>query len=295
LSYKEIIEKFRSLENLDFKVLSALEAGMEKFEFVPVDFASSYCRLPREETLYRLGKLEELRLIRRGGTAYPGYALNYFGLDFLALHSFTSAGLIEALGEALGIGKEADVYEALTPEGERVAVKLHKLGRASFRQTAKVRGYTEEKAFWLIRSKIAARKEYEALRKLYRAGVAVVKPIAYNRHAILMDKITGVPLFKVRELPEPERVLQRILENVALAYKAGIIHADLSEFNVLVSPGGSILLIDWPQHVTLSHPNAEFLLRRDVENLLKFFWRKFRVKRPLEEALEAVKGLKKQY
>ena len=93
-----------------------------------------------------------LRLVRRGGTAYPGYALNYFGLDFLALHSFTSAGLIEALGEALGIGKEADVYEALTPEGERVAVKLHKLGRASFRQTAKVRGYTEEKAFWLIRS-----------------------------------------------------------------------------------------------------------------------------------------------
>ena len=290
MSYKEIIEKFRSLENLDFKVLSALEAGMEKFEFIPVDFASSYCRLPREETLYRLRKLEELRLVRRGGTAYPGYALNYFGLDFLALHSFTSAGLIEALGEALGIGKEADVYEALTPEGERVAVKLHKLGRASFRQTAKVRGYTEEKAFWLIRSKVAARREYEALRRLYKAGVAVVKPIAYNRHAILMDKITGVPLFKIRELPEPERVLQRILENIALAYRAGIIHADLSEFNVLVSPGGSILLIDWPQHVTLNHPNADYYLRRDVWNILRFFHRKFKIEKNVDDIIKFVKS-----
>jgi RIO kinase 2 len=291
MSFREIIGRFKKLESRDFKVLSTLEVGMERFEFVPVDFAVSYTRLPREEVLYRLRRLERFRLVRRTSTPYVGYALNYFGLDFLALHSFTSTELLEALGEALGVGKEADVYEALTPEGEQVAVKFHRLGRASFRQTARVRGYLEEKAFWLVRSKVAARKEYEALKKLYRAGVAVTRPRAHNRHAILMDKITGAPLYKIKELLEPKKVLQRILENMALAYqKAGIIHADLSEFNVLASPSGSVLLIDWPQHVTLSHPNADLLLRRDVKNLLIFFKRKFKVETPLEEALKIVKG-----
>jgi len=294
MSFKEIIGKFKKLEGRDFKLLSALEAGMEKFEFVPLEFTVSYTGLPKEEAVYRLEKLEKLRLARRVSTPYMGYALNYFGLDFLVLHSFASTGLLEALGEVLGVGKEADVYEALTPEGEQVAVKFHRLGRASFRQTARVRSYLEEKAFWLIRSKIAARKEYDALKKLYRVGVAVTKPRAYNRHAILMDKITGVPLYKVKELPEPEKILWRILENVSLAYqKAGVIHADLSEFNVLVSSSGSILLIDWPQHVTLSHPNADFLLRRDIENLLKFFRRKYKVEASLEDVLKTVKGEKK--
>lgn len=293
MSFREIIGRFKKLEGRDFKILSALEVGMEKFEFVPLEFTVSYTRLPREEVAYRLERLEKFRLARRASAPYVGYALNYFGLDFLALHSFTSAGLLEALGEVLGVGKEADVYEGLTSEGEHVAVKFHRLGRASFRQTAKVRSYLEEKAFWLVRSKIAARREYDALKKLYRVGVAVTRPRAHNRHAILMDKIIGVPLYKVRELPEPEKILWRILENVGLAYrKAGVIHADLSEFNVLISSSGSLLLIDWPQHVTLSHPNADFLLRRDVENLLKFFRRKFKVEVSLENALKTVKGEK---
>lgn len=291
MSFREILGKFKLLEDEDFKVLSALEVGMEKFEFIPVDFVISFTGFPREEAEYRLGRLNKFRLARKTSTPYVGYALNYFGLDFLALHGFTSAGLVEALGGSLGVGKEADIYEVLTPDGGKAALKFHKLGRASFRQTARVRSYTEEKAFWLIRSKIAARREYEALKKLYRVGVAVTKPRAHNRHAILMDRIIGVPLFKVRELPEPEKILRKILDNVALAYReAGIIHADLSEFNVLVSQSEGILLIDWPQHVTLEHPNADFLLRRDLENLLKFFKRKFRIEMSLEEALRRVRG-----
>ncbi|MHC1586159.1 MAG: serine/threonine-protein kinase RIO2 [Candidatus Hecatellaceae archaeon] len=291
MSFKEIMRNFREMEARDFKVLAALEAGMERYEIVPVDFVEAFTGLPREEVTYRLDRAERFRLARRSTSPYLGYSLNYFGLDFLALNSFTSAGLLEALGDALGVGKEADVYEALTPEGEQVAVKFHRLGRVSFRQTARVRGYTAEKAQWLIRSKAAARREYEALRKLHQVGVAVTRPRAHNRHAILMDKIVGVPLAKLKELPEPRRVLQHIIENVALAYReAKIIHADLSEFNVLVSTGGSILIIDWPQHVTVNHPNAEFLLKRDLENLLKFFWKKFRVKMSLEEVLRKVKG-----
>ena len=284
------MSRFRELKPRDFKVLAALEAGMEKFEIVPVDFVVAYTRLPREEAAYWLDRAERFRLARRHSTPYLGYSLNYFGLDFLALQSFVSSGILEALGEALGVGKEADVYEALTPEGETVAVKFHRLGRQSFRQTARVRSYTESRVQWLVRSKVAARREFEALKRLHPLGVAVTRPRAQNRHALVMDRIVGVPLAEVKGLPHPGKVFDRILENVSLAYReAGIIHADLSEFNVLVSGGGSILIIDWPQYVTVEHPNAESLLRRDIENIVNFFRRKFRLQASLDEALRRVK------
>ncbi len=284
------MRRFRELKPVDFKVLAALEAGMEKFEIVPLDFVSTFSGLPRDEAQHRLDRLEKFRLLLRSTGPYLGYRLNYFGLDFLALKTFTDKGIIEALGDPLGVGKEADVYEALTPKGETVAVKFHKLGRVSFRQTKRVRTYTTESIQWYNRSKIAAKREYEALKRLHPAGVAVTKPIAHSRHAIVTEKFEGFQLSEVKELPNPEETLDKIVENVRLAYQAGIIHADLSQFNILVSPEGKILIIDWPQYVTVNHPNAELLLRRDLENILTFFKRKFRVAIPLEEALRKVKG-----
>jgi RIO kinase 2 len=86
-------------------------------------------------------------------------------------------------------------------------------------------------------------------------------------------------------------VLDEILENVKKAYMdAGVIHADLSEFNILIKPDTHILIIDWPQFVTRDHPNADELLERDVKNVLSFFKRKFGVRRELAEVLEFVKG-----
>ena len=67
--------------------------------------------------------------------------------------------------------------------------------------------------------------------------------------------------------------------------KAHVIHADLSEYNIILKPDGHILIIDWPQYVTADHANAEELLERDLKTCLLFSDRKFNVKVAIEGSL----------
>jgi RIO kinase 2 len=204
-------------------------------------------------------------------------------------------GFLEAIGNSLGLGKEADVFEAITPSKDKVALKFHRIGRTSFRQTRRVRGYVREKVSWFHQSRRAAEKEYEGLKVLFERGVFVPKPITQNRHTIMMGIIEGTELAEYKKLPKPHYFLYDILWNIRKAYtEAHIIHADLSEFNVVIKPDGTVLIIDWPQYVTWDHPNAQQLLKRDVENILKYFRRKFRVKTSFEEAFSYVKGEKEK-
>lgn len=283
-----------TLEPEDLRVLLAVEVGTRNHEFVPQERVCFLSRLPEKAVSYRLERLHALKLINRWSGAYVGYAPTTAGFDCLALNALVRAEILEALGRALGVGKEADVYEALTPDGERVAVKFHRLGRTSFRQTRRLRGYTPTDVYvaWHWRSRAAAKREFEALSLAYARGVAVPRPIRRNRHVVVMGMIEGAELVEYRDLPEPEETLLRVLENLRRAYvDAGIIHADLSEFNVILEPDGEILIIDWPQYVDKSHPNAEQLLRRDVRNIVRFFRRRYGVSVDVDEALAYVKGL----
>jgi RIO kinase 2 len=177
----------------------------------------------------------------------------------------------------------------LTPQNVRVAVKFHRLGRISFRQTQRKRGYVKEHTGWLFQSRLAAEKEFQALKLLYVCGVAVPEPLAQNRHCIVMGMIEGTQLAKYRELPHPEKVLREIFRNVRKSYvKAGVVHADLSEYNILVKEDIHILIIDWPQFVTVKHPNSEELLKRDLRNVLVFFSRKFRKNLEFEDVFNYV-------
>jgi RIO kinase 2 len=112
-----------------------------------------------------------------------------------------------------------------------------------------------------------------------------------NRRVLVMGMIEGAELAEWKEIPNPEKVLKEILSNVRKAYlKAGVIHADLSEYNVILKPNMHILIIDWPQHVRKEHPNAQQLLTRDVKNIVEYFKRKHMIKAKLKEALEYVTG-----
>ena len=289
---ERLIPLVRSLEKEDISVLMAVEEGMASFEYVPFEQVVRLSRLDPQEVEYRLGKLEENRLLRRWVGHYVGYALNYAGYDCLALDALVKRGVVKALGKPLGVGKEADVYDALTPSGERVAVKFHRLGRISFRGVRRVRHYLAWRGHspWLYRSRIAAEREYRALCLLHPKGVSVPKPYGQNRHVVVMGYIGGALLAEIIELPNTKKVLRKILDNVRKAFlDAGVIHADLSEFNIVVD-GESVLIIDWPQFVTSTHPSADSLLRRDVRNVVNYFKRKHRVVVSLEQALEYVRG-----
>lgn len=292
MSSAEIAVKvFRSLESADLRVLQVIEAAISTHEFVPKEQISKFAKFSMEETDFRLKRLDKFGLIRSIKGAYEGYTLNYAGYDSLAINALVKANVLEAFGKPLGVGKEADVYDALSPKGEKIAIKFHRLGRISFRQTIRKRGYTTERTHWLLQSRLAAEKEFQALKLVFPKGVAVPEPISQNRHVIAMGMIEGAELAEWREIPKPKKVLLEILRNVRKAFlKAGVVHADLSEYNVLLKPNMHILIIDWPQYVRSEHPNAQQLLTRDVQNILQYFRRKHMVKVKLKEALAYVTG-----
>ncbi len=285
------VQIFRELESEDFRVLHIIEAAMAKREFVPTEQIHKYSNVPLDRITFTLGKLNKLGLIYRSKGAYIGHTLNYAGYDCLAINTLVKAGVISSFGQSLGVGKEADVYDALAPTGKRIAVKFHRLGRISFRQTRRKRGYIREHSTWLFQSHLAAEKEYEAMKLVYENGVSVPEPISHNRHVIAMGMIEGGELSKYKDIGKGEKVLREILRNVKKAYmKAHVIHADLSEYNIILQPDGRILIIDWPQAVKTDHANAQDLLERDLKNVLTFFGRKFNIELTVKEACEYVTG-----
>ncbi|MDH5634729.1 MAG: serine/threonine-protein kinase RIO2 [Candidatus Bathyarchaeota archaeon] len=286
------VRVFRTLEAEDFRVLQAIEAAMGRHRYVPEKELPKLTKLNPRELDFRLTRLSKYALIERWVGPYTGYVLYTAGYDCLAINALVKAGVLEAFGKPIGVGKESDVYDALTPKGEQVAVKFHRLGRLSFRQTRRVRGYIAQRHHisWLYQSRLAAEKEFEALKIVHPHSVTVPEPISQNRHVVVMGMIEGVELFELSEIPHPEKMLREILSNIRRAYvEAGVIHADLSEFNIILQPNWHILIIDWPQFVKKAHPNAERLLERDIGNIVHFFKRKFKTKTSLKDALSYVK------
>ena len=100
---------------------------------------------------------------------------------------------------------------------------------------------------------------------------------------LAMEFIDGPQLNKIT-LSDPEDGLNMILDEVGRALNLGIIHSDLSEFNIMIAESGP-KIIDWPQAVEVTHPHAQELLERDIGNVLRFFERKYRMETSLEKAL----------
>lgn len=285
------VKVYRQLESEDLRLLNIIEAAMSKREFVPREQIQKYAKVPMDRVEFILSKLNKLNLTYQTKGAYVGHTLNYAGYDCLAINYLVKSDIISSFGQTLGVGKEADVYDALSPNGIRLAVKFHRLGRISFRQTRRKRGYIREHSTWLFQSHLAAEKEFQALQLVYKNGVSVPKPISQNRHIIAMGIIEGGELSKWKKITNPKRVLKEILRNIRKAFlKAKVIHGDLSEYNIILKPNMHVLIIDWPQYVLADHLNASELLMRDIKNVLTFFNRRFDVKVETSTAFDYVTG-----
>jgi len=290
-SAEKAAQTLTQLESYDLRVLQGIELGMIQHEYVPFDAVVRYSGLNESELKHRLRNLDRLDLLYRQRTPYLGYIMNYTAYDCLALNALVKAGSLEALGPSVGIGKEADVYEGIAPESRKVAIKFHRLGRTSFRDTRRKRDYIADRRHisWLYQSRLAAENEYRALKIMYEAGVAVPEPFDQNRHAVVMEYLDAVQLSDVVELDEPMELLTDILDNVRKAYAAGVIHTDLSEYNVMVNAEGRVWIIDWPQYTASNHPNSEERLARDVGNVAYYFQRKYDTELTTKEAVDYVK------
>jgi RIO kinase 2 len=280
-------DQVRSLHPYELRILLTLEHMMKRYAWAPLDLLKSSTGFSEGELAYRLGRLISFDMVRYRKVPYEGYALVFTGLDTLALRTLSERDTIKALGSLIGVGKESVVYEGLGLT--QLVLKFHRVGQRSFQSARVSRGYLPDEGHIprLFASVLSAEREFLALKTLH-PRVQVPLPIDRNRHVVVMSFIEGVSLNRAN-LNEPERTLEEILYNVRESYIQGVIHADLSEFNVLMQEGKCIL-IDWPQWVETTHPNAEALLRRDLDNIFAFFRRKYHIVRSLDKVLEEMVG-----
>ena len=274
------------LSREDRSLLSAIETGMKTHEWVPSFVISELSGLPVRKVEFRLGQLFEKKLVERESMHYLGYRIDFDAYDLLALSDLVKRGTVKAFGERIGVGKESVVYEAL---GEtHLAIKFHRQGRTSFKHIRRLRDHLTDqtKVPWIYAAALAARHEFAIMEKLYPI-VSIPRPFAVSRHVLAMEFVSGPALNRIT-LSDPENGLNMILGEVAAAWGLGVIHADLSEFNVMVDESGP-KIIDWPQAVEVTHPHAQELLERDLVNVLRFFERKYRIEMPLERALSRVR------
>ncbi len=286
----DVREALRVITEDDLKILYALEKYSNRYEFVPIEVLEKATRLPPHVLERSLYKLNSLKIIKRQSASFLGYRLTIVAYDVLAVVSLIKRGYLEALGEKLGVGKESDVYLGIAPGGKELAVKFHRVGRTSFRHVARHRSYKLESS-WLLQSKVSAQREFIALKELYEAGAKVPEPVARSRHVVVTELVKGaVELSMKPPLEDPLKAFQDIIETIDKAYnEVGIVHGDLSEYNVIVVPETSeAYVIDWPQYVEKDHPRAKELLRRDVEYVVKFFKKTYSLPVEAEEVYEVI-------
>lgn len=122
-------------------------------------------------------------------------------------------------------------------------------------------------------------QEFAALERLHAAGASVPRPLARNGQALLMefvgDEDGPAPLLQNASFPREAALplFRRILEQVGLWLENGLIHADLSPYNILLWEGAPVV-IDFPQAVDPeTNPRARDLLSRDIANVCRYFGR----------------------
>jgi RIO kinase 2 len=288
MSSAEVAAKVvKNLEPEDYKLLKVLASGLKQHESLTRKEITTYSKIHENIVDFRINRLHDMKLIRKNK---GGFTLLMMGLDTVALKMLVDKDIIIAMGKPIGIGKESDVFEAITSREQVCALKFFRIGRISFREVRRRRTFIgkEDIHQWLLVNMDAAKKEYNALNRLRHSGIRI--PVLYYRamHCVVMNRIDGLRLVNIHELEDPKITLQNILHDIGTAYKYNMINSDLSEYNVLLDSKNNIWIIDWPQVVSRSHPNAADLIKRDVYNIVNFFNKRFDLRKDKDEALNEV-------
>jgi RIO kinase 2 len=248
---------------------------------------SQYSFLSQSLVEHHLKRLVQFGLI---GKSNIGYTLLVTGLDIYVLKILSNRNIITAIGPQIGIGKEAEIYLAHDSKEQDKILKMFRLGKSSFKQIKRKRDTNIGTSSWLLLNIETAKKEYDILRYLRNSASSFPNPLYRSFHCIVMEPIYGTRLSDSENLDDPHFVLEKIINNVRLAYHKGYINGDLNEYNILVN-GDNIFILDWPQAVKVDTINADEVLMRDVKNILKFFSRKFNIDSDIKNTIKSIKGV----
>lgn len=266
--------------------------GSKNHEIVPTPLIEKIARLRGGASGVHksISALAKVGLIARVKEAkYDGYRLTYGGLDYLALHTHASRKDVYSVGNRIGVGKESDIMVVADDKGKQRVLKIHRLGRISFRSVKSNRDYLKKGASgsWMYLSRLAAMKEFSFMKALYEEGFPVPEPLAQSRHTIVMSLVDAFALRQIATVPDPASLYADLIALILRLAKHGLIHGDFNEFNILIKEtkvttesGEETLklepvIIDFPQMVSMDHTNAEMYFDRDVNCIKRFFNRRF--------------------
>lgn len=201
----------------------------------------------------------------------------------MILFKMLSRGVFSEINGCISTGKEANVYHATTAKGENRAIKIYKTSILLFKDRDKYvsgefrfrHGYCKGNPRKMVRT--WAEKEMRNLIRLQTAEILSPEPIMLRSHVLVMSFIgrddMPAPLLKNAVLSESKtrELYLQIIQNMRIMYKeARLVHADLSEFNILYH-NGDAYIIDVSQSVEHDHPHALEFLRKDCTNVNDFF------------------------
>src|SRR3990170_4635179 len=230
------------------------------------------------ELLHR--QVDALRTRTKASPSRKTYDQVFAHPALLNLAKLISEGVLATLDYPVSTGKEANVFHGTGPDGRGKAVKIYRINTATFRDIARYiegdrrfkgvkRGTKSTILAW-------ARKEHKNLLRMADAGVRVPRPEALQENILVMEYIGDeerpAPLLKDVELEDPVAVYEDVLGNLRAIRKAELVHADFSEYNLLVWDG-KVVVIDVGQSVPLDHSRAAEWFARDVGNVARYFRR----------------------
>jgi RIO kinase 2 len=97
---------FRTIDDIDTRVLGSIELGMRRFEYVPVEELLKMAKLSENDLNFRLSGLIKKELARRWVGGYIGFEITQLGYDCLAFHALVKQNVLESIGPPVGVGKE---------------------------------------------------------------------------------------------------------------------------------------------------------------------------------------------
>jgi len=248
-----------------------------------------------KKVLYDLVKLEkEQRILRHHESEYAVFEEVFDKPTLMTLYDIMNANVFSYLNGVVASGKESRVYWGVKDDNTSVAVKIYLVASAEFKH--RLQYIAGDPRFRSVKKgmrnivNLWARKEFKNLQTAYDAKVPVPKPIHVKGNVLVMQFIgdNGVPAPTLNMCEVTQKHYREVLKAVSQLYKAGLVHADLSAYNIFLHRK-KLMLFDFGSAVDVAHPNTKQFLIRDISNINKFFSKNEVEVYDLDRAMKLVK------
>jgi RIO kinase 1 len=214
----------------------------------------------------------------------------------MIMYGMINSHIISYVNGVVKAGKESVLFWAVDEEKNDVALKVYLIATTSFKKRApyilgdprfsKIKHGTRNLVY------LWAKKEYSNLKRCSECGISAVKPISVSKNVLAMEFVgkNGIPAKTLLETEVNKKDYDMAILILSNLYRdARLVHGDFSEYNIFKTDKG-LIVFDLGSAVDIQHPNSMEFLKRDINNITKFFAKRgLTVKNPLDVYDEVTK------